>query len=528
MQALREKEKANPPTVSPFVGGDDMDDDDFAVGSPLRQKRSRLSPTGSPSDGGSAPRTKRKILHQTAAETSSDEDEETSSDNDDDDDDDSSDSDDDDADSATTSEEDAEGEGRNISGANTSKPSPAAAAAAATAAASMAASTAQAKRRIKGNNVSKKPPSGASSPVAAVASPEEVARVMMNRLRSFWSMHGHAAVPPVWPRDQKLADWCIEQRQLHREIVSVVVPNSSKRPNQEDPQQSSTDENIPLDKYSSGGQKVLENGASEQNGAANEEEEEEKKMNAAADKGEVGDSMTAAAEEKNATTTSSPATATDPTATSHFKIDRQQAEPYRRGTPAEVRRIEALNRLGFCWDYAAWHWEHQYQLLLAQIAPVKHDETQQAVAALNKTTGGNKSDDTAEKQNGAMEVDGAPAKKDDAERMDVDKESPTISNAKTTEAKKPEDGNAMKIDQQDEGKTGTALTEETPEAAATASAAASHNNQHEGVKDGILSTILTDGTLEWLDDQQDQYHNQGHHLVSKERRDKLEAMGIYF
>jgi Helicase associated domain len=43
---------------------------------------------------------------------------------------------------------------------------------------------------------------------------------MMERLLSFQDAHGHTAVPSSWPPDVVLADWCTAQRQLYREIKS--------------------------------------------------------------------------------------------------------------------------------------------------------------------------------------------------------------------------------------------------------------------------------------------------------------------
>lgn len=43
---------------------------------------------------------------------------------------------------------------------------------------------------------------------------------MLERLRSFQEAHGHTAVPPNWPQDVVLADWCTAQRQLYREVES--------------------------------------------------------------------------------------------------------------------------------------------------------------------------------------------------------------------------------------------------------------------------------------------------------------------
>jgi hypothetical protein len=484
LQALREKEKANPPNVSPFVGGDDFDDEDYdAIGSPLQQKRSRLSPA--PSDG-SAPRTKRKILHQSAAvakrnDHADNSDEETSSDNEDDDDDDGSSSDsDDDNESSTTSEEDIEEEVKHSIAA---QPSPAAAAAAATAAVSV-----QAAKKVKVNKPKQLLPVGGSgAPSMTALSPatrEDVALVMMNRLRAFWSTHGHAAVPPIWPRDQKFADWCIQQRQLHREVI--------RRP------------------------KITDIGASEPNGTTVGK----------------GDDLVAATEKKTGATTTTettepptPANATTNVANDHHQ-QQQPVEPYRRGTPAETRRIEALNRLGFCWDYAAWHWEYQYQRLVAQVAPKRNDERQQTPASLHKTTEKEQQDST---NADAMEVDVPPTTKGDMEHMDVDKKSTTITNGNANETEaRPENGNAMDVELNDADVAKKDAPSDGPQKVAGAAAASTSARYKQGVKDGLLCTVLNNETLEWMDDQQDQYHNQGHHLVSKKRRDKLEAMGIYF
>jgi Helicase associated domain len=43
---------------------------------------------------------------------------------------------------------------------------------------------------------------------------------MMERLLSFQDAHGHTAVPSSWSPDVVLADWCTAQRQLYREIQS--------------------------------------------------------------------------------------------------------------------------------------------------------------------------------------------------------------------------------------------------------------------------------------------------------------------
>jgi Helicase associated domain len=43
---------------------------------------------------------------------------------------------------------------------------------------------------------------------------------MMERLLSFQDAHGHTAVPSSWSPDVVLADWCTAQRQLYREIKS--------------------------------------------------------------------------------------------------------------------------------------------------------------------------------------------------------------------------------------------------------------------------------------------------------------------
>jgi hypothetical protein len=39
-------------------------------------------------------------------------------------------------------------------------------------------------------------------------------------LESFKRTYGHCGVPPGWPRDSLLADWCTVQRQVHREVRS--------------------------------------------------------------------------------------------------------------------------------------------------------------------------------------------------------------------------------------------------------------------------------------------------------------------
>lgn len=57
----------------------------------------------------------------------------------------------------------------------------------------------------------------ANSPVLRLKTlPEED---MLKRLSSFKRLYGHCGVPPGWPRDVVLADWCTAQRQMHREVV---------------------------------------------------------------------------------------------------------------------------------------------------------------------------------------------------------------------------------------------------------------------------------------------------------------------
>jgi len=42
---------------------------------------------------------------------------------------------------------------------------------------------------------------------------------LVKRLEHFRRIYGHCGVPPGWPRDKDLADWCSAQRQVYREIV---------------------------------------------------------------------------------------------------------------------------------------------------------------------------------------------------------------------------------------------------------------------------------------------------------------------
>ena len=44
---------------------------------------------------------------------------------------------------------------------------------------------------------------------------------MLKRLNQFKTVYGHAGVPPGWPRDVRLADWCSAQRQVYREIMAA-------------------------------------------------------------------------------------------------------------------------------------------------------------------------------------------------------------------------------------------------------------------------------------------------------------------
>ncbi|GKY94571.1 hypothetical protein MPSEU_000422700 [Mayamaea pseudoterrestris] len=43
---------------------------------------------------------------------------------------------------------------------------------------------------------------------------------MLKRLHQFKTKYGHCGVPPGWPRDVRLADWCSAQRQVHRETMN--------------------------------------------------------------------------------------------------------------------------------------------------------------------------------------------------------------------------------------------------------------------------------------------------------------------
>ena len=51
---------------------------------------------------------------------------------------------------------------------------------------------------------------------------------MLKRLNQFKTVYGHAGVPPGWPRDVRLADWCSAQRQVYREITAAKSSSSAE------------------------------------------------------------------------------------------------------------------------------------------------------------------------------------------------------------------------------------------------------------------------------------------------------------
>jgi hypothetical protein len=65
------------------------------------------------------------------------------------------------------------------------------------------------------------------SPVNRVLYSQEAE--MLKKLDSFVELHGHCGIPPEWPADTLLADWCTVQRQLHRAIHQEYLTAPTSR-----------------------------------------------------------------------------------------------------------------------------------------------------------------------------------------------------------------------------------------------------------------------------------------------------------
>lgn len=171
-QALREKEKAKTPSNDPFNDPN---------------KKTVLTPYTS--------RKKRRIHSRNSDDESDDESDEES---DDDDDDDES-EDDSDADSDDDDDSDAQSNSSNK------------------------------KKKKKSKNAA-----AATAPTAAPAAADPKKKdwiqqireldehEMLKRLNQFKSLYGHCGVPPGWPRDTRLADWCTAQRQVYRQVQAYA------------------------------------------------------------------------------------------------------------------------------------------------------------------------------------------------------------------------------------------------------------------------------------------------------------------
>jgi hypothetical protein len=201
-QALREKEKPNPPMLDPFDGAD------FPNGPPPQKKQKQSHKHKGTSSRKTTGADGVSVTGGSTTESDDDDDEDGKSDDDDDDssletDTDGSDDDDDDDDDDTDndddgSDDDDDDEDSQIAtnGVGNNK-----------------------KNKDNNNNGNNTPatcqPLPAPLPVPAWQHDD-----MLRSLETFKGSYGNCAVPPGWTKDEELADWCTVQRQHYREVSS--------------------------------------------------------------------------------------------------------------------------------------------------------------------------------------------------------------------------------------------------------------------------------------------------------------------
>ena len=61
--------------------------------------------------------------------------------------------------------------------------------------------------------------------------------------------------------------------------------------------------------------------------------------------------------------------------TAQRQLYREIQTKYRKGTKDDTQRIEKLQKLGFCWDYEAWHWERSFDALQQEMEQSSKNQT---------------------------------------------------------------------------------------------------------------------------------------------------------